>query len=247
MSYSQTVDVTPEFMKPFIGSKHKNREHFQQKFGVIVRTTPRYSPRCQIKVEGDQDAVQIAVSEIHEHCLDDPEKYLLKMQAERWGMRNVYLDWNNIRLGAARYQKRLNIYAFCLRVFGMREVQKLFIAGTVPNSNTGRVISDQWLNSTARMPNFKDCTPDIKLQESSRGSREKGVDDMLIAAAYEQLQASSEPHTLILVTGDGNLNGGGHWVSVYTSTINGHTASAFSAELTFLRCLHHHSLTSSSW
>jgi hypothetical protein len=53
-----------------------------------------------------------------------------------------------------------------------------------------------------------------RFQVRPPGAREQGVDDSLIASALDQVARDygDVQQTLVLVTGDGNDNGGGNWV-----------------------------------
>jgi hypothetical protein len=221
---AQEVTMSAAFLKVFIGGEFKNLNLFKKKYGVEVEVvSQRNALQGRVKVQGDLDAVQIAVSEIREAAAGDPQDYIEKMRFERWMRTHVYVDWSNMWLGACngdpdRSRMRINVRALCDRVFAQRELRTLVVAGSTPTAALSSAISAQW-SSIGSLPNYGgDCAPSVKFQVRAAGAREQGVDDMLIASAFGQVSRDygDVQQTLVLVTGDGDPNGGGNWVRALT-------------------------------
>lgn len=216
MSYliTQDVVVPSEFIGAFIGKDGKNIRHSAMQFEVeIVITSHRHDPFGCIRVTGEPDGVMMAVSEINQYSHGDVKAYLEMKQRLRWIKLAVIVDWSNVRLGSGR-RRHIHVPALCNRIFSHREPEAIIVASAVPTRAVQLSLTQQWLYSTVNMPNCFSCTPTVDIQLTPDG-KEHNIDDRLIAAAFHQISGNLRvPRKLVLVTGDGNKNGGPGWVSV---------------------------------
>ena len=230
---TQDVEVPSDFIGPFIGKDGKNIRHTAMQFDVtLIVMSHRGDDQGCIRVTGEPDGVMMAVSEIRQYSHGDVKAYLEMKQQLRWIKLAVIVDWNNVRLGSGR-SRHIHVPALCNRVFGMREPEAIIVASAVPNRTVQLSLTQQWKYSTVDMPNCFSCTPTSDIQVTP-GGREHNIDDRLVAAAFNLISGDLPvPRTLVLVTGDGNQNGGPEWVSfvclcMYSSlcTTTSHTEHA---------------------
>jgi hypothetical protein len=225
---AQEVTMSAAFLNVFTGDDLKNLNHFRKKYGVAVDVvSQRGALQGRVKVSGDEFAVQIAVSEIREAAAGDPQSYLEKMHFELGTRTCAYVDWSNVYLGARNgdpdpSRLRINVRNLCDRIFAQRELRSLVVAGSAQNDVQAATLTAMWSGVGG------ECTPSIKFQVRAPGAREQGVDDMLIASALGQIAGNygGVQQTLVLVTGDGNSNGGGSWVRLLTHSVMYNCASA---------------------
>jgi hypothetical protein len=209
----QEITVSAAFLNVFKGDDLKNQKHFQRKYGVEVEASQRGALQGRIKVSGDEYAVRVAVSEIQEAAAGDPQSYLEKMYVELGGRSFGNIDWSNVYFGARNGDPdpshlRINVRALYDRIFAQHELRSLVVAGSAHNAAQVATLTAMWSSVGG------DCTPSIRFQVRPSGAREQGVDDSLIASALDQVARDygDVQQTLVLVTGDGNDNGGGNWV-----------------------------------
>lgn len=128
---------------------------------------------------------------------------------------HLFVDATNLNVGAQGKEYnpalRINPIALTQHMTKSRDFRTLVVAGTAHSQSACDTLKNRWDEL---------MTPDVGYvgpAESSvhfivrpHGTKENAVDEIIIGAAALKVVEYSQPQTMVLLTGDGNANGGGN-------------------------------------
>lgn len=173
---------------------------FEEDYGVILDIPASGSA----SLLGVRNAVLVAEFALANVTKDSKTlaKFKTDMQKKSNVKVHVFVDYSNISISAGNGAK-LDAAALVQKVIGLRQPVQRVVAGSVALDSVKQQLTAEWRNQGFQA-HFPKRAP-------GQGEGDMGIDETLVSAALSAINGSyrkEERHTLVLVTGDGNLNKG---------------------------------------
>eukprot|EP00955_Chlamydomonas_euryale_P051520 354888-Chlamydomonas_euryale.AAC.3 len=210
-SVTEEMPMPPQYLGAIIGRRGCNVRLMQMMFGVKMKCEPG---RNIVSVSGPHGAVLVALQELEEATKNEEavEIFMDKMRIMRWNKVHCFVDWSNILISADIQQMGpspsmgLNVAALKHRILAECDVTKLLVVGSTSSASKTEALTQAW-----KKEGFQ---TDFKTRPAGVPESALHIDDRLIAAAANSLLAMYRgKQKLVLLTGDGNDNGGPQFVS----------------------------------
>jgi hypothetical protein len=207
--YQEIVEITA-YIESIINNENGCvRKWLQRELGVEIKTQKQYGKIYLQAQSLDEDVIAVFKSRI-ENIVLSPGSFQSEIQQIREKKVHIFVDVSNIMIGSKKDQKtgeqdfsvRLDCKNLLELVSGMRQPIRTVVVGSTPSKDS--VVWDRW-----RAAGWTDVRILERIVNDQGKSVEQAVDEVLHAAMSSDLLCSyPKPRTLVLLTGDGNANGG---------------------------------------
>eukprot|EP00798_Chlamydomonas_sp_ICE-L_P018463 gene18463-24945_t len=215
--YETVVSIPASAVGAIIGKKGRNLPTIQREWGVEILVEPGIrgngpAPRAKCIIRGGgQVAIQVAAKEMTDitRTPDDVSRFVDRMRFEHWQKLHVFIDYSNIHISAQKLRAhpenrqgvQIDAAALLHRVLKERDSVKCVVVGSAATKEESSRLTSAWRTAIGQYKN---------LRSNQQGVREADlhIDEKLITSIQSSLLGDySTDQKLVVLTGDGNLNG----------------------------------------
>lgn len=198
--FSRKISVPEAAIGVIIGRQGRNKPTLERMLGVSLELRRSASPGqgLVLVTAENEDAVDAAIAELSERTKNEEalSDFVDYMRILHWEDIHLFIDFSNIQITA---QANIKAQALVKRVVQERDVKRLMVAGSAASLEQANKLKQLW--ETLKF--------DAYFQVRPAGQREECVDEKIICEAYRAIAGEyARQQTLVVLTGDGNDNGG---------------------------------------